>query len=37
MSKSGGETCCHNAGQSPDGKPASYLLVKKHLSLTAAP
>jgi len=37
MSKSGGETCCHPAGRSPEGKPASYLLVKKHLSLAAAP
>ena len=37
VSKKGEETCCHPAGLSPEGKPASYLLVKKHLSLADAP
>ncbi len=37
VSKKGDETRCHPAGLSPEGKPASYLLVKKHLSLAGAP
>ena len=37
VSKKGEETRCHPAGLSPEGKPASYLLVKKHLSLAGAP
>jgi hypothetical protein len=37
ISKSGEGTCCHPAGLSPEGKHPSYLLVKKHLSLAAAP
>jgi hypothetical protein len=37
MSKQGGETLCHRAELSPEGKQPSYLLVKKHLPLAGAP
>lgn len=37
ISKSGEETRCHPACLSPEGKHPSYLLVKKHVSLAAAP
>ncbi len=37
VSKKGEETCCHSAAVSPAGKHPAYLLVKKHVSLAAAP